>query len=170
MSTIAKPVFRKLARDQCEAILARNHVGRLAYSRANRVDIEPVHYVYGDGWIYGRTSQGTKIEMTGYSWWPVAFEVDEVEDLFSWRSVVVHGGFYTIPSHGTPWQVEQWNKGVDLLRTLIPETFTKADPVGFRTIMFRIAVQEITGREALPGGARKRSTRGTGSSGAGGVA
>ena len=148
--TTPRPDIRKLEDAECEAILARNHVGRLAYSRRNRIDIEPVHYVYADGWIVGRTSKGTKIEMTGYSWWPVAFEVDEVEELFRWRSVVVHGGFYTIPYHGTEREVEEWKQGVDLLRELIPETFTADDPVPFRTILFRIAVQEKKGREAVP--------------------
>jgi nitroimidazol reductase NimA-like FMN-containing flavoprotein (pyridoxamine 5'-phosphate oxidase superfamily) len=130
------------------AILARNHVGRIAYSRGNFMDIEPVHYVYADGWLYGRTSEGTKLRTTGYSWHPVVFEVDEVEDLFRWRSVVVHGGFYTIPSGGADWEVEEWKKGVELLRTLIPDTFLAGDPVAFRTVMFRIAVQEVSGREA----------------------
>ncbi|HEX6927575.1 MAG TPA: pyridoxamine 5'-phosphate oxidase family protein [Longimicrobiaceae bacterium] len=149
MSSSSKPVFRKLDREECEAILTRNHVGRIAYARGNQIDIEPVHYVYRDGWIYGRTSVGRKIEMTGYSWWPVAFEVDEVEGLFQWRSVVVHGGFYTIPATGVDWEVQEWQRSVELLRTLIPETFTEEDPVAFRDIVFRIAVQEISGREAV---------------------
>ena len=32
------------------------------------------------------------------------------------------------------------------------ETFTEDDPVAFRTILFRIAVLEVSGREARPGG------------------
>ena len=76
-----------------------------------------------------------------------------MEDLFRWRSVVVHGGFYTIPFRGVEWEVEEWKKGVELLRTVIPETFTEDDPVAFRSIMFRIAVQEVSGREALLEGA-----------------
>jgi uncharacterized protein len=151
MGAIAKPMFRQLSRDECEEILARNHVGRLAYARANRVDIQPIHYAYADGWIYGRTSEGKKLEMTGYTWWPVAFEVDEVEELFRWRSVVVHGGFYTLPYLGAHWEVEEWKRGVEALRTVVPETFGPDDPVAFRNIMFRVAVQEVTGREATPG-------------------
>lgn len=148
--TTPRPAFRVLDAEECEAILARNYVGRLAYARHNRIDVEPVHYVYADGWIVGRTSPGTKIDMTGYAWCPVAFEVDEVEELFRWRSVVVHGGFYTIPYHGTDREVEEWKRGVELLRELVPETFTDDDPVPFRTILFRIAVQEKSGREAVP--------------------
>ena len=45
------PVFRELTREGCEALLAVSHVGRLAYTFHDRVDIEPIHYVYADGWI-----------------------------------------------------------------------------------------------------------------------
>jgi nitroimidazol reductase NimA-like FMN-containing flavoprotein (pyridoxamine 5'-phosphate oxidase superfamily) len=150
-ATMSTPVIRTLERDESEAILARNHVGRLAYTREGRVDIEPIHYVFEGGWIYGRTSHGAKIEGTGEAWAPVAFEVDEVEEVFRWRSVVVHGGFYTVPKDGAEWERAEWSKGVDLLRRLIPGTLTGEDPVPGRTIIFRIAVQEISGREATPG-------------------
>lgn len=146
------PAFRELERGEMEAILERNHVGRLAFASRNHVDIQPLHYVYHEGWIYGRTSHGTRMESVGYAWWPVAFEVDEIEELFRWRSVVVHGGFYTIPAGGTEWEAEEWRHGVELLRRLLPQTFTRDDPVGFRTVLFRIAVQELTGREATPDG------------------
>lgn len=152
MSSRGAPRFRVLDRAECDAILARNHVGRIAYARGNRVDVEPVHYVMDGGWLYGRTSHGAKLETTGYSWWPVAFEVDEVEELFRWRSVVVHGGFYTIPQAGLDGADEEWERAVELLRTLIPETFTPDDPVAFRRVLFRVAVQEVEGREAVPGG------------------
>lgn len=146
-----RPRIRHLDRDACERILARNHVGRLAYSRQNRVDIEPLHYVFHDGWIYGRTSHGAKLEATGYDWWPGAFEVDEVEDVFRWRSVVVHGGFYVLDEHGANWESAEWRRGVELLRTLIPETMAAGDPAPHRRVLFRISVQETTGREAEPG-------------------
>jgi hypothetical protein len=74
-----------------------------------------------------------------------------VEELFRWRSVVVHGGFYTVVDDGLALHDEEWWQGVQLLRTLIPGTFTGNDPVGFRTVLFRLAVQEVTGREAVPG-------------------
>ncbi|MEY2457594.1 MAG: hypothetical protein QOK06_2706, partial [Acidimicrobiaceae bacterium] len=41
-----KPIIRALRGDESQALLARNRVGRIAYSFHDRVDIEPVHYVY----------------------------------------------------------------------------------------------------------------------------
>jgi nitroimidazol reductase NimA-like FMN-containing flavoprotein (pyridoxamine 5'-phosphate oxidase superfamily) len=151
MSNLSSPRFRTLSPEECTAILARNHVGRLAWAVESRVEIKPVNYVYHDGWLYGRTSQGAQLADAAATWAPVAFEVDEVEEIFRWRSVVVHGGFYTVVDDGLALHDEEWWQGVQLLRTLIPETFTGDDPVGFRRVVFRLAVQEVTGREAIPG-------------------
>jgi uncharacterized protein len=150
MSPTPRPRFRDLEPHECEALLARNHVGRLAFAQGNRVDIEPLHYVHHEGWLYGRTSHGAKLEVTGYDWWPVAFEVDEVEDVFRWRSVVVHGGFHVLDEHGPEWERSEWRRGVELLRELVPDTFAEGDPVPHRRVLFRISVQEITGRESIP--------------------
>ena len=48
--------------------------------------------------------------------------------LRDWRSVVVHGGFYTLSPNGATWERKEYERAVELLRTLIPETFTPADP------------------------------------------
>jgi uncharacterized protein len=146
------PQFRSLEREEIEAILERNHVGRLAYADGSQIEIIPIHYVFDPaaGWLYGRTSPGTVVEASG-SWHHVAFEVDEVEGLFDWRSVVVHGGFYLIPEGGAAWEHDAWMKGVGLLRKLMPEAFREDDPTPQRNVLFRIAVQKATGREATPG-------------------
>jgi nitroimidazol reductase NimA-like FMN-containing flavoprotein (pyridoxamine 5'-phosphate oxidase superfamily) len=139
-----------MTRDEVEEVLHRNHVGRIAFSFHDRVDIEPIHYVYDSGWIYGRTSHGTKLDTLGHHRW-VAFEVDEVQGLFDWRSVVVKGAFYVVdantPEHTDP----AFTRGVELLRSLLPETFTAKDPVPFRRSVFRIHLDEVTGRVAHEG-------------------
>jgi nitroimidazol reductase NimA-like FMN-containing flavoprotein (pyridoxamine 5'-phosphate oxidase superfamily) len=151
--TEGAPHIRELNEAEIEAILARNHIGRIGFSRENRMEIQPVSYVYSEGWIYGRTSFGAKYEALGetaYQWWPVVFEVDEVEALFSWRSVIVRGGFYVISPESSGSEREAWDRALVLLRTLIPETFRSGDPVPHRTVVFRIAAQEMSGREATP--------------------
>lgn len=74
------PIIQTLDRGECEAILARNHIGRVAYALHDRVDIAPLHYVLLDGWLYGRTSHGGKLSIIAHNHW-VAFEVDEVAGL-----------------------------------------------------------------------------------------
>ena len=145
----ARPVITTLSERQAREFLASGHVGRMAVARGNRISIWPLHYVYHDGWIYGRTSSGNKLEMTGPEWWPVAFEVDDVRGLFDWTSVVVHGGFYVLDPH-RHWQRGAYETALEVLRTLVPETGTAADPFPARSVYFRIAVQEIEGRSATP--------------------
>lgn len=150
--------IKELGRSVCELILSRNHVGRLAFSFENHVDIEPISYVYKDGWIYGRTSQGTKTDTIGLNKW-VAFEVDEVDEAFRWRSVVVKGPFYVMsqiaakehdPTDTSIIEDPAFAQGVALLRSVLPETFDASDPVPFRNTVFRIHLDEVTGREAAP--------------------
>jgi uncharacterized protein len=143
----APPRFTTLSPTECSKILRRNSVGRLAYARQTRVDIEPIHYVYDGEWLYGRTSLGSKVKALVRRPW-AALEVDEIEGTFDWRSVVVRGGFYPLNPNGPEHQVRAWERGVELLRTLIPETLTERDPAPFRTIVFRIHVDEMTGRAA----------------------
>ena len=146
----AAPIFRALTKSECEKILSRNHVARLAFSFHDRVDIEPVHYVYESGWLFGRTSPGSKLTTLAHSHW-MAAEVDEIAAVFEWRSVVVRGSFYTVSPEVPGAEATAWARGVELLRTLIPETATPDDPVPFRTIIFQIRAEEMIGREATPG-------------------
>jgi len=141
------PVFLPLDRAASEALLHAHHVGRLAYSFRNRVDIEPIHFVFRDGWLYGRTQHGTKVNILAHEPW-VAFEVDEVDGLFDWRSVVVHGRIEFPDPEGSPLERAQHERAVAAFRTLLPDAFTALDPTPSRDLVFAISVQEITGRAA----------------------
>jgi nitroimidazol reductase NimA-like FMN-containing flavoprotein (pyridoxamine 5'-phosphate oxidase superfamily) len=144
--------FGELDPQQCEAVLAHNHVGRLAYCSGVRVGLRPLHYVFGDGWIYGRTTEGEKIDALSRNWW-VGFEVDEVDGPFDWRSVVVHGGFYALSPNGNPGERDRYERAVAAVRRVTPEAFGEGDPVPERTLVFGIAVQEMSGRIAWTGSA-----------------
>jgi uncharacterized protein len=144
------PVIRDLSRADCEAILARQHVGRIAYASGPRVDIEPINYVFADGWIYCRTSRGVKSAILAHHRW-AAFEVDEVEGTFDWRSVVVRGAVYFLDSDSPPIDQQSFMRGVELLRELVPGTGTELDPAPFRLLVLRLHLDEVTGREATSG-------------------
>ena len=153
--SVASPQFRVLTRRECESLLARSSVGRVAFVRGNRVDIIPLNYVFDGSAICGRTARGTRLEETCGNFhdsWPVAFEVDEVEGLFEWRSVVVHGNLHAAAEGGGEWRRDPraWDETIRSFRTLIPQAFTQDDPTGFRDVLIRIDVAEVSGREALP--------------------
>jgi len=139
--------FDEMERDAAIALLQRSDVGRLAYSLRDQVDIVPVHYVLDDEWLFGRTSPGPKLDKLRRNWW-VAFQVDEVDGPFDWRSVVVKGGFYPLLPGEGPEQAELYEHAVSSLRAKAPVIFTAQDPAPFRTVVFGIAIQEITGRSA----------------------
>jgi uncharacterized protein len=139
--------FRDMSRDEIEAMLLRNRVGRLAFSVHDRVDIQPIHYLYKRGWLYGRTSEGEKITTLKHNQW-IAFEVDEVTDLFDWRSVVIHGSFWILHPRGSQRAEELWTKAAELMSRVVPGALTESDPVAFRQLLFRIAVSDVRGREA----------------------
>jgi len=139
--------FRELSREQIERVLERNNVGRLAFSLHDRVAIQPIHYVYERGWVYGRTSDGEKIATLSHNQW-VAFEVDEIADIFQWRSVVIHGSFWILHPRGSPRAEELWTKAAELVSKIVPGALTEHDPVAFRQTLFRIAIGDVRGREA----------------------
>lgn len=145
--TTPRPRFRELDAAECTDLLQRHNVGRMAFARKDVVDIEPIHYVYDDGWLYGRTQPGTKIEVLTHHRW-IALEVDEIDALFDWRSVVVKGGFYLLRREGSTQEQEIYDKGVEILRRLVPETLTPDDPLPERAILFRIHINEMFGRAA----------------------
>lgn len=150
MSTVGHyPEIRSLSHEECEAVLARHQVGRLAFTFRDRVDIQPVHFVYERDWVYLRTSEGSKLTTLMHHPW-VAFEVDEVRGPFDWTSVVVHGTAYRVDARGPTPDPEAEAQAVAVLRRLAPQVFTPADPVPHRHILVRIAVKEVSGRSASP--------------------
>jgi len=139
------PRISEMSDDACRALLQRHHVGRMAYSFHDRVDIAPIHYVLSEGWLFARTSHGHKMDVLAHAPW-VAFEVDEFDDVFDWRSVVVHGTVHLMEREGSPIDAGHWSRGIALLRGIVPETGTEDDPVAFRALVFGIFIHTMTGR------------------------
>src|SRR6185437_361563 len=145
MSTAKRDSVRFHALDDAEsrALLASQHVGRLAFTLHDRVDIEPISYVLVGDWLYGRTSEGTKLSVLKHSPW-VAFEVDDIRTPFDWRSVVVHGTAYFLS--GEPPEDPLYREALELLRSADARILTDADPAKQRTHLFRIYLNSLTGR------------------------
>jgi hypothetical protein len=139
--------FSDLNNEECETLLARSHIGRIAYVLANRADIEPIGYVFDRGWLFGRTSPGTKLNALGHRPW-VAFEVDEVEGRFDWQSVVAHGSFRILLPEGSEYDVRLYERAGQMIRGVDPLMGTRDDPVSFRTLLFGIHIDDMVGRRA----------------------
>lgn len=129
------------------ALLSRNHLGRLAFSFRDDVDLRPIFYVAEAGWIFGRTAPGAKLETILHNRW-VAFQVDEIQDLWSWESVVVRGAFHLLDGEGGPEQAVLRERAQERLRAAMPEAFGDDDPAPHRDLIFGIATQEVAGVKA----------------------
>jgi uncharacterized protein len=140
--------IRTLSDDEARALLARQQVGRVAFTLHDRVDIEPIHYVFDTDWVFGRTSGGTKLATLLHNPW-CAFETDDVTDLLNWRSVVVKGTFTLLDVEiGSP---DTYRRAERALKRLVPGTFSPRDPTPHRDMVFGIYAHEISGRASSSG-------------------
>ena len=156
-SRARQPRTVALSHAQCMKLLARNQVGRLAYTFRDAVDIVPLHYAHDDEWIYIRTS-GQKLAKLRHHRW-VAFEVDEIFGMFDWSSVVAYGTFYELAP-----DAEQHARAVNALREAMPDAFTARTssengvtrPAGWRCSRRDITIEvRVRAMPLLP---RRRST------------
>jgi uncharacterized protein len=147
MASTVQQQVTELSREQCEDLLSRNHIGRMAYSFKDQVDIRPLSYVYTDGWIFGRTSGEEKLRTLQHNRW-VAFLVDDVQDAFNWESVLVRGAVHFLDEARKPEDRKLQARASEVLRSLTPEGFRGTDPAPYRAVLFGLAPQELTGRRS----------------------
>ena len=145
--------FTVLPPEECGCLLARNRLGRIAFERRGRVEIVPLHYVFADGVLCGRTARGTRLQAASENFsntWPAVFEVDEVDGVFDWRSAVVRGNLHAAVKGDDAWRRDQprWERALRAFRRVFPEAFTDGDPAAFRDVILRVDVAEVSGRQA----------------------
>ena len=81
-----------LSPEEIEVLLERSVVGRIGCYAEGRIYVVPVAYAYDAGCVYAHTAEGLKLRMMRKN--PsVCFEVDTVESVFNWRSVIAWGTF-----------------------------------------------------------------------------
>ncbi len=89
----------KLTTEQCEQILAAEVVGRIGCYADHEVNIVPVTYVFDKGFVYAHSKEGNKVNMKRKN--PkVCFQVDRIENMANWRSVIGWGVFEELKEEG----------------------------------------------------------------------
>jgi nitroimidazol reductase NimA-like FMN-containing flavoprotein (pyridoxamine 5'-phosphate oxidase superfamily) len=87
----AEPPAR-LTEEQIDQVLRSEVVGRIGCHAAGKTYVVPIAYVYDGQYIYGHTGDSMKLRMLRVT--PdVCFEVDHVESLTNWQSVIAWGRF-----------------------------------------------------------------------------
>lgn len=136
------PQIDELAAEECREMLARHHVGRLAFLHQGRVDMRPLAFVSRGDWLYLRSAEGEKIDALERIPW-AAFEVDDVRGPFDWVSVVAQGTFYELRPGS-----DEHGAAVRAIRDVMPEAFTVSDPFPDRQIVYGLHVTELSGRRS----------------------
>jgi uncharacterized protein len=140
-------VLQALSPRQCEALLARNMVGRVAFAHRGQVNIAPMLYVFADGWLYARADAAMRAAIRHNRW--VAVEVAEVKSVSDWQSVVVHGACYSTTAGGGTADAAIPD-AIAHLRSKVPEMSRAGSAARFRTAIYRVHVDELTGYRARP--------------------
>jgi nitroimidazol reductase NimA-like FMN-containing flavoprotein (pyridoxamine 5'-phosphate oxidase superfamily) len=145
-------MFGKLKKPQIEKVIADNIVGRLGCHADGKTYVVPISYAYDGRFIYARTFEGLKISMMRKN--PdVCFQIDEMENMANWRSVVAWGTFEELTGE------EERNAGLQkLIARILPEIssetvklspqwpFPTEDYTKIEGIVFRIRLTEKSGR------------------------
>ena len=145
-------MFGKLDEDEIEMLLNKQVIGRVGCHADNVTYVVPVSFGYDGQFIYGYTHEGMKINMMRKN--PeVCFEVDEVLDMYNWRSVVCMGEFE---------ELEDGEERTEALKTLLRRPlptitsqtmqFSPKQPAAapnlniIRGLVYRILIKSKSGR------------------------
>jgi nitroimidazol reductase NimA-like FMN-containing flavoprotein (pyridoxamine 5'-phosphate oxidase superfamily) len=155
ISRSAQVQIEELSRQASLDLLAKVRFGRLACARQSQPYITPIHYAYHEGYIYGFTTVGQKVEWMRAN--PlVCLEADEIKSPQQWASVIVFGRYEELPNS------EEWRSTREMAHNLLTQREIWWEPGFAKTIVhgtarqmvpvyYRIHIDSITGQRALPG-------------------
>jgi nitroimidazol reductase NimA-like FMN-containing flavoprotein (pyridoxamine 5'-phosphate oxidase superfamily) len=143
----------ELTDTQIDQVLHTEVVGRIGCCSDERIYVVPVTYVYHEGYIYAHSKEGMKVRLMRSN--PdVCFQVDAIENMTNWRSVIVWGKYEELKTE------KQQQAGMKIMTDrLLP--FSTSETVrpshghshppevvekGFKAVAYRIKVIEKTGR------------------------
>jgi nitroimidazol reductase NimA-like FMN-containing flavoprotein (pyridoxamine 5'-phosphate oxidase superfamily) len=133
--------------DETEArdLIAAGKIGRLGCVHNGEPYVVPINYVFEDMSIYSHSLPGLKIEALRAH--PRAcLQLDEIQDDFSWRSVIAYGNFEEIRVPSDRRSI--LSKLLARFPLLTPvESVMAQDAAAPDSIVFRIIVDRITGVE-----------------------
>ncbi|MBL7872549.1 MAG: pyridoxamine 5'-phosphate oxidase family protein [Cyclobacteriaceae bacterium] len=139
-----------LTKTQIDQVLDSQVLGRIGCYADGRVFVVPITYVYDGDFIYAHSKEGMKINMMR-NHPKVCFEVDVVEDMANWRSVILWGEYEEL--EGKLSQEKGMNVIMEKLVPLISsQSFRYYDNHSIKpktqpkSIVFRIKITERTGR------------------------
>ncbi|NHA03369.1 pyridoxamine 5'-phosphate oxidase family protein [Mucilaginibacter sp. HC2] len=143
----------ELTTNEIEDLLRQQVTGRIACYADGRIYIVPINYAYNGVYLFGHSTRGKKIDMMRKN--PeVCFEVDDIQSIFHWKSVIAWGRFEEITDMDEKQQAMQ-----AIIHRIMPLAENAPDhpshgitekesDVGSKVelIVYKIALAEKTGR------------------------
>lgn len=149
-----KLIIKDLELSECLDFLGSNYIGRLAFISKGNPFIIPITYYYDseENCILSYASIGHKIEAMRISG-SVALQVDDIESIQHWRSVLVHGIFEEFDGSTAKKYLHRFAEGVQVTVTrkkdtnpkFIQDFSSRLQERGI-PIMYRITINDITGK------------------------
>ena len=148
----------ELTAQEIEELLRDEVTGRIGCHADGRTYVVPITYAYEKGYVYCHSAEGLKLRMMRKN--PtVCFEVDRVQDVGNWKSVIATGRFEELSGRDVI-------AAMDVLISRFGEMAAPAHPSfvlrssgaeppradGRTIVLYRIHLAEKTGRfEKTPG-------------------
>jgi nitroimidazol reductase NimA-like FMN-containing flavoprotein (pyridoxamine 5'-phosphate oxidase superfamily) len=145
-------MFGELNDTLVENILKTQFIGRIGCHANGITYVVPVTYVYNGMYVYAHSVKGMKIDMMRIN--PeVCFEVEVMQNMANWQSVIAWGKFEEITNMEEKQQAMQ--KIISRMRPMITSETTQPthglnthtqDVGNHQAILFRIKLNKKTGR------------------------
>ncbi len=138
-----KAVSETMSEAEARELIEAGRVGRLGCVDNREPYIVPFNYFFEDGFIYGHSLPGKKIQALRAH--PrTCVQVDEIQDDLHWRSVIAFGNFEEI--HDEFERKRVMHELLDHFPLLTPvESFVIPDAVPPEVVVFRICIDRVTG-------------------------
>ena len=135
-------------------LLSTNVVGRIGCYDGTRTYVVPVQYVFDGKSVFAHSVEGMKIHIMRKN--PgVCFEVDEIYNLNNWKSAIVWGQYNELVTEHDRYATIKLFVEHDVKLKISETSLTTATfmeryypyyPISIRPVIYRILVEEITGR------------------------
>jgi uncharacterized protein len=138
---------------QIDQVLRSELVGRLGCSSDGKVYVTPISYVYDGDCIYGHAADGMRLRMLR-AHPQVCFQVDRIENLANWVSVIVWGEFEELVNNAEKEAMRLFLERMEPLQASetalspyrAPAGVPALDLQGQLMVFYRVKVTERSGR------------------------
>lgn len=136
-------MIRRLSEEESLLLLRGQRIARLGCIAGSEPYVVPVSYIFDDRFVISHSLPGRKL--TAMREHPrVCVQVDHIEDMCRWQSVVAYGQYEEITEH------DERSNALNCLLTLFPqltpvESRIAEDAAAPPPVVFRIRLERITG-------------------------